>query len=91
MQEVGKADLDGLGFLTSIGGDLDFSFHNDLTNLDGLSALTAIGGSLSFQYNEALYDCEACELLAQLTSGPAATNVHSNLDDSCTPVPENCP
>ena len=36
-------------------------------------------------------DCEACDLLDQLTTGPTAIDVHDNLDDTCTPVPANCP
>ncbi len=41
--------------------------------------------------NGSLPDCEACEVLDQLTSGPTSIDVHDNLDDLCTPVPANCP
>ena len=46
---------------------------------------------INIEYNYALPDCEACDLLDQLTSGPSAIDVHNNLDDACTPVPVNCP
>jgi hypothetical protein len=38
-----------------------------------------------------LPDCEACELLAQITNEPTQIVIYSNLDDACTPAPENCP
>ena len=37
-----------------------------------------------------LPDCEVCDLLDQITSGPTSTYVLGNLDDTCTPVPANC-
>jgi hypothetical protein len=48
---------------------------------------------LAITLNGSLPDCEVCELLDQLTLGPIYMNmdVHNNLDDSCTPVPSNCP
>jgi hypothetical protein len=46
---------------------------------------------LDIEFNAALPDCEACDLLDQLTSAPFSTNIHDNLSDSCTPVPANCP
>jgi hypothetical protein len=48
-------------------------------------------GDLLVYYNVALADCEMCDLLDQLTAGPGAIDVHDNLSDSCTPVPDNCP
>ena len=65
--------------------------NDALTNLDGLSALTSVGRDLNIFDNAALPDCEVCDLLDQLTSGPTSIDVHDNLDDSCTPVPANCP
>jgi hypothetical protein len=50
-----------------------------------------VGGSLNIYDNETLADCEVCDLLDQLTTGPLSTNVTDNSDDSCTPVPGNCP
>jgi hypothetical protein len=50
-----------------------------------------VASGLSIVWNIALPDCECCDLLDQLTSGPTTINVHDNLDDSCTPVPDNCP
>jgi len=41
--------------------------------------------------NPVLPDCEACDLLDQLTTGPSSTDVYTNFNDSCTPVPGNCP
>jgi hypothetical protein len=63
----------------------------DLTSLDGPSNLTLIGSSFYVGWNLSLPDCEACELLDQITTGPTSINVQYNLDDACTPVPDNCP
>ena len=41
--------------------------------------------------NSAQPDCEVCELLDQITTGPTTINVYDNLDDTCTPVSGNCP
>jgi len=46
---------------------------------------------LNVEFNPLLPDCEVCELLDQLTSGPASITVGDNLDDACTPVPTGCP
>jgi hypothetical protein len=46
---------------------------------------------VEFDNNYVLPDCQICALLDQLTSGPWSINVVGNLDDSCTPVPGNCP
>jgi len=50
-----------------------------------------LGNELLITENLFLPDCEACDLLDQLTTGPASIDVHDNLDDTCTPVPTNCP
>jgi hypothetical protein len=50
-----------------------------------------VGGPLLIDNNPALPDCEVCDLDDQLTSGPTSFDVFDNLDDSCTPVPDNCP
>ncbi len=84
-------NLDGLSALTSVGGNLCITINTALTNLDGLSALNSVGGDLQIAGNDILPDCEACELLGQLTSEPTQTSVISNLDDTCTPVPASCP
>ena len=65
--------------------------NNALINVDGLGALTSVGLDLYITENIVLPDCEACNLLDQLTSGPVSIDVHTNLDDTCTPVPTNCP
>jgi hypothetical protein len=41
--------------------------------------------------NDILPDCEVCDLLEQLDSAPDPIDVSDNLDDACTPVPDNCP
>ena len=92
-------NLDGLSGVTSIGGGLLIEGNAALKNLDGLSALTSIFiymGDEPWDFfvihdNDILPDCEACELLDQLVSEPTVIDVHDNLDDSCTPVPGNCP
>jgi hypothetical protein len=51
---IGGSDitnLDGLGAVTSVGGDLDISYNSVLTNVDGLAALTSVGGYLHIQDN----------------------------------------
>ena len=62
-----------------------------LTNLDGLSALTSVNLGLTIRGNDNLRDCEVCDLLDQFTSAPDVVVVSDNLDDTCTPVPANCP
>ena len=84
-------NLDGLSGITSVGGELAILVNTALTNLDGLSGITSVGECLEIYYNFALSDCEACELLDQLTSGPTSIDVYDNLNDTCTPVPGNCP
>jgi hypothetical protein len=82
-------DFDGLNNINSI-HDLEIQDNDALTNLAGLSALTDLV-TLNVIDNIALPDCEACELLDQLTEEPWETSVYDNLEDSCTPVPDNCP
>ena len=85
-------NLDGLGALASVGGGLSSILQNAaLTSLNGLSGITSVSGTLEIYGNYVLPDCEACDLLDQITSGPTTLNVGNNLDDTCTPVPENCP
>ncbi len=86
-------NLDGLSALTSVGGWLEISNNTALTNLDGLGSVASLGGSgtLYINDNTVLPDCEACDLLDQLISGPASIDVYDNLDDTCTPVPGSCP
>jgi hypothetical protein len=85
------ADLSGLSALASAGDLLHLQGNDVLDNLDGLSALTTVGGAFSVYFHLVLPDCEVCELLDQLTTGPTSILVWDNLDDTCTPVPENCP
>jgi len=50
-----------------------------------------VGDEFSIYENDILPDCEVCEVLDQITSGPVSIDVHSNFDDLCTPVPDSCP
>lgn len=87
----GLASLDGMGSLAEVSSYLLVADNDGLATLDGLDALTEVGWSLGVRYNAALPDCEVCELIDQLSSLPDPTDVYDNLDDSCTPVPTNCP
>ena len=84
-------DLSELSCLTSVGEHLYIWTNPALTNLDGLSGITSVGEDLNIRFNFSLPDCEACNLLDQLTTTPTPINVWGNLDDSCTPVPAGCP
>ena len=84
-------NLDGLSACNSVGGELKIHNNDTLTNLDGLSALTSANNHWWIYENTALPDCEVCELLDQLTGGSTSLSVFENLDDTCTPVPGNCP
>jgi hypothetical protein len=83
--------LTGLDGLISVGGYLSFWNNNALVSLTGMEALTSVGDNLGFLGNSNLPDCEICDLIGQITSGPASISVNSNLADTCTPVPANCP
>ena len=74
-----------------MGENLQIRYNGALTNLDGLSALTSVSDEFWIHYNDILPDCEACEVLDQITSGPVSIDVYDNLDDLCTPVPASCP
>jgi len=74
-----------------VGWDLWIAWNAALTNLDGLSGITSVTDDFWILYNNILPDCEACELLDQITSGPNTISVHDNLTDTCTPVPAGCP
>jgi hypothetical protein len=50
-----------------------------------------VGGYLEISVNDILPDCEACDLLDQLTSGPTSMLIQENIHDTCTPAPDNCP
>ena len=92
-ENAALTSLNGLSALTSVGVDLEIFGNHVLTSLDGLSALTSVGDNLWIDQNSVLPDCEVCDLLDQLTTGPSPSEmcVADNLDDSCTPVPANCP
>jgi len=85
------AHLDGLSSLAEVGQNLTIMQNDALTNLDGLSALTSVGWTVQVAGNDGLPDCEACDLLDQLGAVPDDILVEANLDDACTPVPDNCP
>ena len=85
------ANIDGLNGITSVSGNLGIRINASLTDLDGLGALTSVGTELEIYWNNTLPDCEVCDLLDQLTSTPTVMDVSDNFDDTCTPVPGNCP
>jgi hypothetical protein len=84
-------NLDGLNEVSHLSFNLKVNDNGLLLDIDGLSGITSIEGDLEIRDNDILPDCEACDLIEQLTSGPASIDVQYNLDDSCTPVPGNCP
>jgi len=86
----GLTGLEGLGSVQSTGANLVVTDNPSLADLGGLAGLTAVGGTVHVEDNPDLPDCAVCELLDQLDEG-YGTNVEHNLDDPCTPVPENCP
>jgi len=90
---VGSSNLETIELpaLYSVGGGLQVEDNDVLTELSGFDALTMVGGDLSVLLNSSLPNCEVCGLLGQLTTAPATIDVNNNLDDSCTPVPTNCP
>ncbi len=90
MNETPITTLAGLDSGISLGGVLIID-NNQLTSLDGLSSLTSVGAHINISSNTALPDCEVCDLLDQFTTVPTTITVSDNLDDSCTPVPANCP
>jgi hypothetical protein len=91
--------LDGLANLVSVDGSVTIGGFDDifpagnemLTSLAGLASMASIGGGLEVSNNYVLPDCEACDLLGHITTGPLWLDVFDNLDDTCTPVPDNCP
>ena len=54
-------------------------------------SLTEVAANVEVTDNIALPDCEVCDFLDQLSSVPDVIDVHDNVSDSCTPVPDNCP
>jgi hypothetical protein len=89
LENPALASVDGLSALGSA-DKLRMFLNDSLTNLDGLSSLTSLNYFEIWGHAQ-LPDCEACELLEQLTNDPMSIDVHDNLDDDCTPVPDNCP
>lgn len=83
--------LAGLDGLVTIGGRLTIEGNLALHSLDGIDSLLSIGENLLVDNNPELFECEVCALIEQLTSPPGYVNVFANLDDDCTPVPDNCP
>ena len=77
--------------LAEIGGTLQIEYNTYLADMTGLFSLDSVGGELNVFFNDSLPDCEVCDLLEQITDGPTATQAHDNIDDECTPVPDNCP
>lgn len=88
-------NVDGLSCVQQIGGTLVVGSlaagNGDLSNLNGLGKLRALGEGLWIKDNKDLPECEACELLDQLSNEPYPLEVAYNQLDDCTPVPKNCP
>jgi len=57
----------------------------------GLSVGLTLTDVLHVSLNPSLADCAVCDLLSRLTATPVTIDVQDNLDDSCSPVPANCP
>jgi hypothetical protein len=70
-------------------GGLTISYNASLTNLDGLSALTSVV-YLSIVWNSSLTSLDGLSNLAHVDK-ILTIAVYDNFDDSCTPVPDNCP
>ena len=86
-------NVDGLCSLSSVGyGALRVRENPELENLDGLGGINSVEEQIEITNNSKLPDCEICGLLRSIYSGPLPTAViHSNREDCCTPVPDNCP
>jgi hypothetical protein len=90
--------IEGNNSLTSLEGLTSFTevpiltieANDSLANLDGLTSLTSVSMDVMIGSNPNLPDCEVCDLIDQLTTY-SSISVENNLDDSCTPVPDNCP
>jgi len=81
--------LGGLESLTTVEKQLWVVGDESLTSLGALAGLTTVGELLVYD-NADLPDCEVCHVLAGLTGEPDPLEIHDNLDDACTPVPESC-
>jgi len=92
LQIIGNGSLPSfsLSNLVSVGG-LNHIMYNDVLTSFDLGSLISLAGELVVYDNVVLPDCVACDLLGQLTSGPASVSVFNNFEDSCSPVPTNCP
>jgi len=81
--------LDGLSGVASV-GRLIISDNEVLLDIDGLNGLVSIEETMRVSDNDSLLDCDVCELIDQLDEQPGLFQIEDNLDDSCTPVPDNC-
>ena len=69
------ANLDGLGNLTSVLGDLTIMANAVLNDVDGLNNLTQVGGSFFIELNPALTDLDG---LSNLTSVEGELDIRTN-------------
>lgn len=90
--------LYGLGDPPRLVGEIQVLRNPALTSLDGLIGAAFLEDDTLEQEtivwisdNPSMPDCEVCLLLGELPEPPAYVVVEDNLDDACTPVPENCP
>jgi len=68
--------LNGIEYITSIGGDLTINSDNYLTNINELSNLTSLGGDLTITNNGKLSNCNALELEDNLIDEGWSGNVN---------------
>ena len=82
--------VDGLGNLVAV-EDLHIADNQALVSISGLSSLTTVSDtSFYIVGNPLLPDCDVCGVFGQLTTTPSFVSIYDNLDDSCTPAPDNC-
>ena len=65
--------------------------HDPVLDSLDLSALTSVGWEFEVNNNDLLPDCDVCAILDHTVTATGGIAVHDNLDDTCTPVPANCP
>ena len=82
--------LDGAVCLQSIYGDFNLKMMPAIENVS-LPRLRVVRSHLNIYDNNVLPDCDVCDLLDQLTLAPDTIDVWDNLEDTCAPVPANCP
>ncbi|MCB2222374.1 MAG: T9SS type A sorting domain-containing protein, partial [Bacteroidetes bacterium] len=85
-------NLDSLGAITSIGGDLEVKFNAGLTSLTGLENVTSIGGDIWIYNNDALSTCDVQSICNYLVSPSGYVSIYNNAAgcNSVEQVAEDC-